>query len=328
MEKALAILIQLRTQSAKGWMNTPCNDKEIELALGRHLQLMGGAANMEKALAIYTRLRARAAGGRDNTPCPDAEIELSLGRLLEQRGGADNLERAWTIFTQLRARAAGGQVNTPCDNKDIELSLGRLLQLKGGEQNLEQAQAIYTRLRARAAGGRDNTPCHDRDIELTLASFFTEKGNWAAFDELRLEARHFPGIEPHLCTSVRYWHELLETQSLSPVHSKLLGKAIHSAVLATEKSGFMNAACISQLAHCMRLLSYWPDVLLQRLGIQHQNVRRLIIATKFLFARAREIAPCRQLMAKDQRWRTKEQELLALLSRQHKTHAQQYPLTH
>ena len=36
----------------------PVNDKDIELTLGRHLQLMGGADNLEKALAIFTRLRA------------------------------------------------------------------------------------------------------------------------------------------------------------------------------------------------------------------------------------------------------------------------------
>ena len=90
-------------------MNTPCNDKEIELALGRHLQLMGGADNMEKALAIFTQLRTRRAGGRVNTPCNDKDIELALGRHLQLMGGADNLEKALAIYTRLRTQAAAGR---------------------------------------------------------------------------------------------------------------------------------------------------------------------------------------------------------------------------
>ena len=35
---------QLRKQAAGGLADTPCNDKNIELTLGRHLQLQGGAA--------------------------------------------------------------------------------------------------------------------------------------------------------------------------------------------------------------------------------------------------------------------------------------------
>ena len=68
-------------------MNTPCNDKDIELTLGRHFQLMGGMDNLEQALAIFTRLRTLAAGGRANTPCNDKEIELALGRHLQLMGG-------------------------------------------------------------------------------------------------------------------------------------------------------------------------------------------------------------------------------------------------
>ncbi|WP_196221126.1 hypothetical protein, partial [Sansalvadorimonas verongulae] len=85
-------------------MNTPCEDKEIELTLGRHLQLMGGTDNLRAALAIFTQLRTRAAGG-----------------------------------ARLRTRAAGGRVNTPCDDKDIELALGRHLQLTGCPDNLKVA---------------------------------------------------------------------------------------------------------------------------------------------------------------------------------------------
>ena len=79
----------------------------------------------------------------------------------------------------------------------------------------------------------------------------------------------------------------------------------------------MNASCISQLAHCIRLLSCWPDVLLNKRGIQHKAVRGLSATAKFLFDTADKIAPCRQQMEKDQRWRAREQELLALLCEQH-----------
>ena len=82
----------LRTQAAGGKEDTPCNDKDIELTLGRHLQLMGGADNLQEALAIFTRLRTRAAGGKANTPCNDKDLELALGMHLQLMGGADNHE--------------------------------------------------------------------------------------------------------------------------------------------------------------------------------------------------------------------------------------------
>ncbi len=315
LEKALAIYTRLRTRAAGGLTNTPCNDKEIELALGRHFQLMGGADNMKKAMAIYTRLRTRAAGGKAHSPCNDKDIELTFATHLQLMGGADNLDLALAIYTRLRARAAGS-VNTPCDDKDIELSLARILRLKGGQHNQEKAWAIYTRLRTRAAGGQENTPCDDKDIELNLAAFFTEMGIWSAFDELRLEARQFPGFESHLCLSVRCFHEILETATISGSHSRLLGKALKSASIAIEISGFMNASCISQLAHCIRVLSCWPQVLLENRGIHSKDVSKFVTAAKFLFAITREIAPYRQKQDKDRYWRAKEQKLLALLSQQ------------
>ncbi len=319
LEKALIIYTRLRTQAAGGRANTPCNDKEIELTLGRHLQLMGGADKREQALAIYTRLRAWHAGGQVNTPCNDKEIELTLSRLFQIMGGAENLEKALVILTRLRRRSAGERVNTPCDDKEIELALGRLLQQLEGAACQDLALTIFTRLRTRAAGGRANIPCNDKDIELALATLFIERENWPAFDALRLEARYFPGFEPHLCLSIRYFSELLKTPGISPGQSRLLGQAIRSAILAMEDSGFMHASCVSQLAHCIRLLSCWPDALLRKRGIQHQDVRRLRTAAKFLFNTAEMIAPCRQRMEKDQRWRAQEQELLATLLRQHAT---------
>jgi len=322
MQQALAIFTRLRTWCAVGRINTPCNDKDIELTLGRHLQLMGGTENLAKALAIFTRLRTRMAGGRVNTPCDNKEIELALGRLFQLMGGADNLEKALGIFTWLRRRAAGGQGNTPCDDKDIELGLGSVFQMMGGTDNLEKALAIFTRLRTRAAGGRAHTPCTDKDIELALASFFIKRGNWPEFDALRLEVRHFSGFEPHLCLSVRYFSELLKTPDISPGQSRFLGQAIGSAVLAMEESGFMNASCISQLAHCLRLLSNWPDALLNERGIQPRRVRRFSATAKFLFDTAGMITPCRQQIEKDQHWRAEERALLALLARQQSARGQ------
>ncbi|WP_230459888.1 hypothetical protein, partial [Sansalvadorimonas verongulae] len=96
----------------------PCDDKDIELTLGRHLQLIGGTDNLQAALGIYTRLRTRAAVGKTNTPCDDKDIELALGRVLQAMGGKGNLRAALDIFIRLRTRAAGGKANTPCDDKD------------------------------------------------------------------------------------------------------------------------------------------------------------------------------------------------------------------
>ena len=314
LQQALVIFTRLRIRHAGGRINTPCNDKDIELALGRHLQLMGGADNLKKAGAIFTQLRSWHAAGRANTPCNEKDIELALGRHFQLMGGVKNLEQALAIFTRLRARAVGGQENTPCDDKDVELALGTVFEKMGGPANLEKALAILTRLRTRAAGGQPDTLGNDKDIELTLATLYIAEGNWPAFDALQFEAHGFPGFERHLCLSIRYWRELLETENCSPAHSRLLGKAIQSAVLAMEKSGFMNASCISQLAHCIRLLSYWPDVLLNERGMQRKDVKSLNPAAKFLFDTADMIAPCRQRMEKDQHWRTKERALLALLS--------------
>jgi len=328
LEQALAIFTQLRTWHAGGRVNTPCDDTKVELALGRHFQLMRGAGNMDKALAIYTRLRTCRTGGRMNTPCDDKEIELALGRHFQLMGGARNMAKALGIFTWLRAQAAGGQDNTPCDDKDIELALGAVFEIMPGPDNLGKARAIFTRLRTRAAGGRANTPCNDKEIELALATLFIEGENWPEFDALQLEVRHFPGFEPHLSLSVRYFSELLKTPGISPGQSRLLGQAIRSAVLAMKESGFMNASCISQLAHCIRLLSCWPDAQLSKRGMHSKDVKSLSLAAKFLFDTADMIAPCRQQREKDQHWRIKERELLALLSRQHSVRGQQYPLRH
>jgi len=315
LQKALAIFTRLRSRSAAGRVNTPCNNKEIELALGRHLQLTGGPDNLQQALAIFTRLRTRTARGRKNTPCNDKEIELALGRHLELMGGPDHLQQALAILTRLRTLTAGRQ-NTPCNDKDIELSLGRLLQLMGGEKNLEKALAIFTRLRTQAALGKENTPCEDPEIEMAVASLFVEMHMWSEFDELRLETRRFPGFQLHLCRSLRNFHELLEARRLSFRHLRLLGQATKSAVLAIEVSGFMNASCLSQLAHCVRLLACFPELLLQKRGLRLKEVRNLGTAAKFLFDMANALAPCRPELEKQQDWRARERDLLTQLSQQ------------
>ncbi|WP_196220775.1 hypothetical protein, partial [Sansalvadorimonas verongulae] len=61
LKMALDILTRLRTRATGGKANTPCENKEIELALGRLLQAMGGTENLRKALIIFTQLRTRAA---------------------------------------------------------------------------------------------------------------------------------------------------------------------------------------------------------------------------------------------------------------------------
>ena len=113
LQQALAIFTRLRTWHAGGRMNTPCNDKDIELTLGRHLQLMGEQTIWKRP---WRSLPGCAPGMREdgcNTPCNDKEIELTLGRHLQLMGGADNMDKALAIFTRLRARAAGGRSTPP-----------------------------------------------------------------------------------------------------------------------------------------------------------------------------------------------------------------------
>ena len=262
-EQALAIFTRLRTKAARGKLDTPCDNKDIELTLGRQLQLIGGKHNLEKAQAIFTRLRTQAAGGQANTPCDDKDIELSLGRLLQIMGGQNNLEKARAIFTRLRAQAAGGQANTPCDDTEIELALARLLQLTDSTDNLKQALAIYTQLRTRAAKEKVHTPCDVKETELGLGSCFIAMGRWQQFDELQLEKRQFSGFEPQLLLSLRFFSETLGVVNISPEHLTLLGKALSHAALAAEISAGSNASCLSQLAHCFRLLSCWPPTMLR-----------------------------------------------------------------
>ncbi|WP_196220785.1 hypothetical protein, partial [Sansalvadorimonas verongulae] len=73
LRAAWEIFTQLRIRAAGGRVNTPCNNKDIELALGRLLQAMGGTDNLKAARDIFTRLRTRTAGGRVNTPCDDKD---------------------------------------------------------------------------------------------------------------------------------------------------------------------------------------------------------------------------------------------------------------
>ncbi|WP_196221084.1 hypothetical protein, partial [Sansalvadorimonas verongulae] len=93
LQTALDIFVRLRTCAAGGQPDTPCNDKEIEVALGRHLQTMGSTANLGVARDIFTRLRTRAAGGQVNTPCGDKDIELGLASVFIGTGEWEQFDR-------------------------------------------------------------------------------------------------------------------------------------------------------------------------------------------------------------------------------------------
>ncbi|WP_196220916.1 hypothetical protein, partial [Sansalvadorimonas verongulae] len=71
---------------ARGQANTPCEDKEVELALGRHLQVMGGTADLRTARDIFIQLRTWAAGGQVNIPCGNKTIELGLASVFVDMG--------------------------------------------------------------------------------------------------------------------------------------------------------------------------------------------------------------------------------------------------
>ncbi|MTI11892.1 hypothetical protein E1189_02260, partial [Sansalvadorimonas verongulae] len=95
LKTALDIYTRLRTRAAGGQENTPCNDKDIEITLGRHLKIMGGADNQRKALEIYSRLRTRATGEQVNILSDDKEIELGLASIFIET-------REWDKFDELQ----------------------------------------------------------------------------------------------------------------------------------------------------------------------------------------------------------------------------------
>ncbi|WP_230459849.1 hypothetical protein, partial [Sansalvadorimonas verongulae] len=72
-----------------------------------------------------------------------------------------------------------------------------------------------------------------------------------------------------------------------------------------------NASCLSQLAHCFRLLSVWPQFNLQTLGIEEEKVHEFKQQSEFLFDLASGLEPHRQEQKKDERWRLKERQFLA-----------------
>ncbi|WP_196220957.1 hypothetical protein, partial [Sansalvadorimonas verongulae] len=197
----------------------------------------------------------------------------------------------------------------PCNDKDIELAMGMHLQVMGDTANLRAARNIFTRLRTWAAGGQVNTPCRDQGIELGLASVFVDMGEWEQFDRLQLEKQLFPGFETCLCFSVRCFRELTEAKDILPAHTTLLGKALHWAVLAVERSERTSASCLSQLAHCFRLLSVWPQLRLQTLGIEEKMEYEFRDKAELLFSLANELEPHRQELKKDEIWRVKERQL-------------------
>gem|GEM_PF-3101326 len=291
LERALSIYTGLRAFAA-GKENSPCDDRNIEFTLGRHLLLAGGTHNLNKAWDIFTRLRTRAANAQENTPCDDKKIELTLALLLQTMGGRAHLEQGLGILTRLRALATGGKENGPCDDKDIELALGKHLQAMGGMENLEKALAIFTRLQTQASSGQLEPACDDSDIELALASCFVAMGMWRQFDQLRIDARCFPGFEPHLLVSRRCWQELERTRTILPEHRELLGKALKHAALAVEASGFTQARCTGQLARCFHLLSC-SAASLKLCAAQQKTAEHFRATATFLFDVVRESQPHR-----------------------------------
>ncbi|MTI11763.1 hypothetical protein E1189_01495 [Sansalvadorimonas verongulae] len=78
-----------------------------------------------------------------------------------------------------------------------------------------------------------------------------------------------------------------------------------------ESSGGTNASCLSQLAHCYRLLSVWPQLKLQALGIEEEKENEFSQRSVSLFDLANDLEPHRQELKKDEPWRLRERQLLA-----------------
>ncbi|MTI14288.1 hypothetical protein E1189_14875 [Sansalvadorimonas verongulae] len=85
LRAALDIFTRLHTRVATGQVSTPCGDKDIELTMGRLLQVMGGKENLRAALDIFIQMRTRAAG-QVHTPCDDRDIELAWADIFSSWG--------------------------------------------------------------------------------------------------------------------------------------------------------------------------------------------------------------------------------------------------
>ncbi|WP_230459991.1 hypothetical protein, partial [Sansalvadorimonas verongulae] len=65
------------------------------------------------------------------------------------------------------------------------------------------------------------------------------------------------------------------------------------AALAVEGSEGTNASCLSQLAHCFRLLSVWPKLRLQALGIEEEKEHEFKQTSDLLFELSSVLEPHR-----------------------------------
>ena len=101
-QEALTTFKKLRTDRS-GHEGTPCNDKDIELTLGRQYQEMGLD---QEALTTFKKLRTDLSGHED-IPCNDKAIELALGRQYQDMGFK---QEALTTFKKLRMTAQAMKV--------------------------------------------------------------------------------------------------------------------------------------------------------------------------------------------------------------------------
>ena len=243
-QEALTIFKKLRTDRS-GHEGAPCNDKDIELTLGRQYLLM---ERYQEALTIFIKLRTDRSG-HEGTPCNDKEIELALGRLYQNMG---RYQEALTISIKLRTDLSGYE-GTPCNDKDIELTLGRQYQLM---ERYQEALTIFIKLRTERSG-HEGIPCNDKEIELALATIHINLMNWRQFDQMQLDDQGFAGPEVDLCISIRYFSECIYSGQDKEI-SGLLTKAIEHACNAIEKSQYLDASSFSQLGHCLRIAALLP----------------------------------------------------------------------
>ena len=295
-QEALTIFKKLRTDRS-GHEGTPCNDKDIELTLGRQYQGMG---QHQEALAIFKKLRTDRSGHED-TPCNDKDIELTLGRQYQYMGQP---QEALTIFKKLRTDRSGHE-GSPCNDKEVELALGRQYQYMGQHR---EALTIFKKLRTDRSG-HEGSPCNDKEVELALGDIYVDLMNWLKFDQMQLDDKGFAGPEVDFCISIRYFTECISSCQDKDI-SGLLTKAIHHACEAIEKSQHLDASSFSQLGHCLRIAASQP--LGEALdSFSKDNLNKL---SSFFFNEANRLAPNRQDQLKNEDWRKRERDFLARLS--------------
>ncbi len=95
LEQGLTVLTRLRGAAASGQVNTPCDDKEIELALAIHLQTMGGQTIWNRRWPSLQGCAARRPADRQTGPVMTRRLSWALAGCCKRWGAQTIWIRPW-----------------------------------------------------------------------------------------------------------------------------------------------------------------------------------------------------------------------------------------